>query len=79
MSIEEYFVKMKNIADLLNVSGGQNFTDDKLLLYILGGLRSEYEFIVVHLTSRQGEISLEEAQFMLQTQEMRIEHQVSNS
>ena len=33
--------------------------------------------MVVHLTSRQGAISLEEAQFMLQTQEMRIEHQVA--
>ena len=67
MSIEEYFVKMKNIADFLNVSGGQNFTDDELLLYILGGLGSEYESIMVHLTSRQREISLEEARFMLQT------------
>ena len=61
LSIEEYFVKMKNIADLLNVSSGQTFTDDELLLYILGGLGSEYEFVVVHLTSCQGTISLEEA------------------
>ena len=79
MSIEDYFVKMKNLADLLNVSGGQNFTDDELLLYILGGLGSEYESVVVLLTSRQGEVSLEEAQFMLQTQEMRIEHQVAQA
>ena len=74
ISIEEYFVKMKNMADLLNVSGGQVLTNDELLLYILGGLRNEYEFVVILLTSRQGEVSLEEAQFMLQTQEMRIEH-----
>ena len=79
MSIEEYFVKMKNIADFLNVSGGQTFTDDELLLYILGGLGSEYESVVVHLTSCQGAISLEEAHFMLQTQEMRIEHQVAQA
>ena len=46
-------------------------------MYILGGLGSEYESVVVHLTSRQGAISLEEAHFMLQTQEMRIEHQVA--
>ena len=35
MSIEEYFVKMKNIADFLNVSGGQTFTDDELLCTFL--------------------------------------------
>ena len=79
MSIEEYFVKMKNMADLLNVSGGQVLIDDELLLYILGGLGNEYEFVVVLLTSRQGEVSLEEALFMLQTQEMRLEHQVSQT
>ena len=77
MSIEEYFVKMKNVADLLNVSSGQTITDEELLLYILGGLGSEYEAIVIHLTSRQGVVSLEEAQFMLQTQEMRLQHQVT--
>ena len=38
VSIEEYFVKMKNIADLLNVSGGQTINDDELLLYILEAL-----------------------------------------
>ena len=35
MSIEEYFVKMKNIVDLLNVSAGQTVTNDELLLHIL--------------------------------------------
>ena len=79
LSIDEYFVKMKNIVDILNVASGQTFTDDELLLYILGGLGSEYESIVVHLTSRQRAISLEEAQLMLQTQEMKIEHQVTQA
>ena len=58
MLIEEYFVKMKNLADLLNVSASQTVTDDELLWYILGGLGSEYEFVVVHLTSRQRVVSL---------------------
>ena len=35
MSIEEYFVKMKKVVDLLNMSAGQTITDDELLLYIL--------------------------------------------
>lgn len=67
MSIKEYFVKMKDVTDLINVSDGQALTDNELLLYILEGLGSEYEFVVVHLTSRQGAITLEEAHFMLQT------------
>ena len=79
MSIEEYFVKMKNVADLRNVSTTQTITDDELLLYILGGLGTEYESVIIHLTSRQGAVSLEEAQFMLQTQEMRIEHQINQA
>ena len=77
LSIEEYFFKMKHVVDLLNVFAGQTITNDELLLYILRGLRGEYESVVMQLTSRQRAISLEEAQFMLQTQEMRIEHQVT--
>ena len=79
MSIEEYFVKKKNVADLFNVSGGQTLTDVELLLCILRGLGSEYESVVVHLTSLKGAITLEEAQFMLQTQEIRIAHQVAHT
>ena len=77
LSIEYYFVKMKNVVDLMNVSNGQTITDEELLLYIVRGLGSEYEAVVIHLTSRQGVVSFEEAQFMLQTQEMRLEHQVA--
>ena len=58
---------MKNVADLLYVSTTRTITNDELLLYIHGGLGNEYESVVVHLTSRQGTVSLEEAQFMLQT------------
>ncbi|GMN29939.1 hypothetical protein TIFTF001_046390 [Ficus carica] len=77
MSIKEYFIKMKNVADLINVACGHIMADDKLLLYILGGLGNEYDSVVVQLTGRQGSVSLEEAQCMLQTQEMRIEHQIA--
>ena len=63
---------MNNIADNLG-SVGSVITDDELILYILGGLGKEYESVVVNLTIRSNKISLQEVQFALQSQEMRIE------
>ena len=65
---------MRGIADSLN-STGLVITDDELLLYILGGLSSEYDSVVVNLTSRHESVSLQEVQYMLQSQELRIEQQ----
>ena len=66
MSIEEYMLKMKNVAEgLLPV--GQTITDEELILYILGGLGQEYESVIVNLTSRQDKLLLQEVQYMLQT------------
>ena len=42
LSINDYFLKMRAIADTLT-STGQSISDDELLLYILGGLGSEYD------------------------------------
>lgn len=64
--------------DAINASRGQVITNDELILYIFGGLDSEYQYVVVHLTGRrEGSISLEEAQYMRQSQEMRIVYQLS--
>ena len=49
-SIEEYILKMKNIASSL-MAAGQSISDDELILYILGGLGSEFESVIVNLTS----------------------------
>ena len=46
MTIPDYFLKMRNIADTL-ASTGQLISDGELLLYILGGLGLEYDFVVV--------------------------------
>ena len=67
---------MRGIANSLN-STGLILIDDELLLYILGGLSSEYNPIMVNLTSRQESVSLQKAQYMLQSQELRIEQQNS--
>ena len=64
-------LKMKILAKSL-IAAGQHITDDKLVLYILGGLGSEYDSVIVNLTSKEF-VTLQEAQYMLQTHEMRLE------
>ena len=71
MSIQDYILRMKGIDDSLNSTGLIVF-DDELLLYILGGLSSEYVPVVINLTSRHESITLQKAQYMLQSQELRI-------
>ena len=73
LSVDEYILKMREVADML-ISAGQMVSDDELIIYILGGLGSEYESVIVNLTSRSDSVSLEEVQFMLQNQEMRLDH-----
>ena len=57
MTIDDYFLKIRGIIDTLAYTG-QLITDDELLLYILGGLGSEYDPVVVNLTSKQETVSL---------------------
>ena len=70
-SIEDYVLKMKSLATSLIVAG-QQISDDELILYILGGLGLEFEFVIVNLTLRES-VTLQEVQYMLQTHEMRLE------
>jgi len=72
MSIHDYILKMKSIAENLSAAG-QLIQDEDLILYILGGLDHDYESVVVNLTSRHDQITLQEMQYMLQSQEMRLE------
>ena len=72
LTIYDYFLKMRDIADTI-ASTGQSISDDELLLYVLGGLGSEYDPVVVNLTSRQDLVSLQEAQFLLQSHEIRLD------
>lgn len=75
--VEEYVLKMRALAYAL-MAAGQNILDDDLILYILGGLGTDYESVVVNLTSRES-LTLQEVQFMLQNQEMRLEQLSSSS
>lgn len=70
-SIDEYFLKMHGYAYML-VAGGKIITNDELILYILGGFGPEYEAVVVNLTHRSDNPSLQEVQFILQAYEIRL-------
>ncbi|XP_031266567.1 uncharacterized protein LOC116124957 [Pistacia vera] len=71
-SINDYMLKMKEIAGFLTTSG-VTVSDEELLLYILDGLGSEYDAMVATLTSRSSKVFLQEAQFLLHKHEMRLE------
>uniref|UniRef100_A0A803P6J6 CCHC-type domain-containing protein n=1 Tax=Cannabis sativa TaxID=3483 RepID=A0A803P6J6_CANSA len=71
-TIDEYILKMKGYADSL-AAAGQAISDEDLALYVLGGLGQEYESVVVNLTSRSELLTLQEIQFMLHSQEVRLQ------
>uniref|UniRef100_A0A803Q3J9 Integrase catalytic domain-containing protein n=1 Tax=Cannabis sativa TaxID=3483 RepID=A0A803Q3J9_CANSA len=71
-TVDDYILKMKGYADHL-AAAGQAISDEDLALYILGGLGSEYESIVVSLTSRSEPLTLQELQFMLHSHEVRLQ------
>ena len=62
---------MKSLAHEL-MSADQVIPDEELVLYILGGLGSEYESVIVHPSSKDS-VTLPEAHFMLQAHELRLE------
>ncbi|KAL5775106.1 hypothetical protein ACOSP7_012663 [Xanthoceras sorbifolium] len=51
---------------------GQAVSDDDLISQILAGLGTEYDYVVVNITSRQDTITLQEMQFLLMSYESRL-------
>ncbi|XP_031280161.1 uncharacterized protein LOC116138588 [Pistacia vera] len=78
LSISEYVKKMKSksIAESLSVSG-LVITNEDVLQYVLHGLGLEFDAVVVNLTSQRESkfdiVTLQEAQFLLQKYELRLE------
>lgn len=64
LSVEEYILKMRGLANNLNFIG-QVITDEDLIFYILARFGLEYEYIIVNLTSRNDAFTLQEVQFSL--------------
>ena len=69
---------MKQYADTL-LEAGDPISDENLCLYILGGIGSEYESVVVNLTNRSEALTLTDLQFSLQTHEMRLQSLASTN
>ncbi|XP_031274458.1 uncharacterized protein LOC116132914 [Pistacia vera] len=76
LSVGDYVKKMKEIAEKLSASG-MVIADEDLLQYVLDRLGPEFDAMVVNLTSRIGSkfdsFRLQEAQFLLQKYEIRLE------
>lgn len=71
MTVDEYILQMRTIANGLQAIG-QSITDDDLVLHILGGLGTEYEALIVSLTARGDIPTLSALQSILHTHEMRL-------
>ncbi|KAL5752060.1 hypothetical protein ACOSQ2_022567 [Xanthoceras sorbifolium] len=78
MSINAYILKMKSLADNLTAAG-QVTIDQDVVMSVLNGLGLEYDSVIVHITSRQDVIPLSEAQYLLMTQEKRMEQYHSSA
>ncbi|KAL5743649.1 hypothetical protein ACOSQ2_026765 [Xanthoceras sorbifolium] len=52
MTMSEYILKMKGLADPLTATG-QLTTDQDVIMNVLHGLGLEYDSVIVHITSRQ--------------------------
>ncbi|KAL5759966.1 hypothetical protein ACOSQ2_018804 [Xanthoceras sorbifolium] len=72
MGITDIVVKMKGIVDSL-IAAGQTISELDLVSYILGGLGQEFDTVIATITAKKGEITLQEAQFLLMTLEARLE------
>ncbi|KAF3684698.1 hypothetical protein FXO37_01226 [Capsicum annuum] len=75
-SVVEYLPKIKTCADNLAIAAYPVINDD-LVLYILGGLRQEYDVVVVSVTNRPELMSLADLHGLLFNQEYYLEHMTS--
>ena len=63
-SIDEYILKMKGFADSL-AAAGDPISEERLCLYIMGGLDPEFEASIVNLTNRSEPLNVQDVQFSL--------------
>lgn len=71
LSVDDYVLKMRGSA------AGKLISDDDLITHILAGFGVEFEAVVVNLTHRSDSLNLQEVQFALQAQEIRLQQQSS--
>jgi hypothetical protein len=78
MSIAEYFRKVKSLADTLAVIG-KRLEDDEVISYLLGGLGSEYESLVISLTTRNDVFTINDVYAHMLSHELRIQKNTGGS
>ncbi|KAL5781043.1 hypothetical protein ACOSP7_006072 [Xanthoceras sorbifolium] len=76
MSMGDYILKMKSLADCLTAAG-QLTNDQDVITSVLNGLGLEYDYVVMLITSREDFTSFNEAQYLLMAQEHRLERATS--
>jgi hypothetical protein len=78
MSIAEYFRMVKSLADTLAVIG-KRLEDDEVISYLLGGLGSEYESLVISLTTRNDVFTINDVYAHMLSHELRIQKNTGGS
>lgn len=76
LSVDEYVLKMRNLADQL-AAAGKPINDDDLINHILAGFGVEFDAVVVNLTHKTDILNLQEVQYALQAHEIRMQHHSS--
>ncbi|KAL5837905.1 hypothetical protein ACOSQ3_015074 [Xanthoceras sorbifolium] len=71
VSISDYIMKIKSLADNLTTVG-QLMTDQDVIMHVLHSLGLEYDSVIMIVTARQDSIPLSEVQYLLLTQEQRL-------
>ena len=71
-SMEEYFTKMKGLADEMTAAD-KKLEDDEIVSYVLMGLSEEFDSVVTGVGNRTEPISLQELQAQLVSHEQRCE------
>lgn len=72
LNMKDYVIKMKGFMNLLAASGHPIFDEDQIL-YVLGGVGIEYDFVVVHITSKPESLTFSEVGALLMSHEGQLE------
>jgi hypothetical protein len=73
LSITEYFRKVKRLGDTL-AAIGKKLEDDELIAYMLQGLGSEYDSLVMSITTRTDVYTISDVYAHMLSSKMRYEH-----
>ena len=76
--MDGFILKMKSYVDALSAVGHKIYNDE-LILFILVGLGSEHEYIIVNITSCLDSLTLQDVQYLLHNHEHHLEKFASHT